>query len=373
MYVKALFLVCFVISKAVFAGGNVENGGDAIEKTTWTHAGFWYDTNLYSLDLVEFGLETHPLLDDGLSPDPETQKLVSDKLEKFSDSIRSTIIQKLTRIKNNYPFIFLRLAQHLRQVQIIFIDSELQYFDDTESPLKGKRVRLASHTQHFIRINQRGFDQMVENNKPALLLHELFYMAFPEATNSRRARECNAFFFDGSHATDELSDRYEMTLRWTGSDRADITTHWVLDYIRTLVETDYLPQMWSNTTEKISESELESLKSSHYFLGYDDFARDGTTCIVKSRKFFRYLSLEDGKTESWSKIDQLRFPTREELDKDWNNTHYCDQLRLNENGELIGNAVNIRKITLSHDYIIYIEKYSHEKMYAVSILMDQLD
>lgn len=203
-----VYLLFSLLSLSALAGGNVENGGD----------GVLINGKMYSLDLVEYGLDAAPYLGETDFPTPSTNSLVSEffgQADGFPQDIVNIVSKKIARLEHLSPALFRPVAETLSSYGLILIRAPLKNVDDTESPVApGAVYQLASHDAANIRINRDGFAQMDTGNQAALVLHEILYASFSTDTISVRARAVNAALFNPKFGGPAVEHTARTQLAW---------------------------------------------------------------------------------------------------------------------------------------------------------------
>lgn len=218
MKLSILILVAAILPLAASAGGNVENGG----------VGVISGNTIYTLELVERGVELNPHLEGESATDPELSSLL-DTFLRGRGVERDTVAileRKLTRIKRSYSRILLPgIRKALETYNLVLINAPLRTIRDRLSPIDERvlaQIAVHGDDNRLIQVNREAFAKMNPANQAALLLHELIYASTKDKT-SRPSRQVNGLLFDPAAASDDHLVRYEITLarKW-----GEMCIHW---------------------------------------------------------------------------------------------------------------------------------------------------
>lgn len=172
---KKILSILFMIPAIAFCTGHDQgSGGD----------GFRIGNKLYSLDLVEAGVQSQAYFDLLLPVDP----FLLERLQiKFANTDIPTLplAQKLTEVYQMDPLLAYTLANAMEMHQWRFVDSALiDINDEQDSDLqlpKENLVQLASRKESRVSIDRSLWNELDEINKVALILHEALYaIAIPQ-------------------------------------------------------------------------------------------------------------------------------------------------------------------------------------------------
>ncbi|OGQ93450.1 MAG: hypothetical protein A2284_17820 [Deltaproteobacteria bacterium RIFOXYA12_FULL_61_11] len=214
----ALCGVSMLVGFAAEAQSIVGNGGDGVE----------LEGKVYSLDLVEFGLQHHPYLSEDSSADPAVQMAVEAALPFARFGTKAILARKISQLLG--CGFYVRFLPMLTAWQWILLEGvPLVDIKDEYSPVAAMHlVQIAVRDERFVRISSLGWERMDDANQAALVLHELYYILtasmYPEwATDSRNARALNAFVFSPAMATLNLAAVDEYFARfWIGHEQPEI-------------------------------------------------------------------------------------------------------------------------------------------------------
>ncbi|MGE3610915.1 MAG: hypothetical protein AB7I27_15095 [Bacteriovoracaceae bacterium] len=149
----------------VYAGERGGNGGD----------GIWVGNKLYSLDLVEAGVEEDPYFDSSIVPNQRTVQRLKRTFNSSQYPV-NLIAQKMEEIKNLSPVFSQLLIMVSEQYQWRLVNSELIDIKDEDSLLNSNRlVQLAIRKERTILIDKKLFKELDDKNKVGLILHEILY------------------------------------------------------------------------------------------------------------------------------------------------------------------------------------------------------
>ena len=199
-----LAMLLALSSLHAFAGGNVENGGDGVID----------GSTVYSLDLVERGLERSPFVGEDIPVPQEVQTLVDKFLQnKVPSDTAAILARKVARMKANHEAALYRSVRKvLDSYTLVMIQAPLKIVDDQDSPIDNRAItRVAAHSadDQAIQVNLNGFSAMDPQNQAALLTHEIIYASATDKT-SRPSRNIAATLFDPAFKTDSLDVRYRV-------------------------------------------------------------------------------------------------------------------------------------------------------------------
>ena len=177
-------------SNAVFAGEHeVGNGGYGYEGD---------DGVLYSLDLVESGVEKNPYLNTSIAIQPDIKKYVDAAFDGVTGIPVIAIEQKLSEIYQISPVFALETA---RAFHLYSWGTVNAFFDpkDAETLVEASRlVPIAARMDALIMLRASAFSRLNEVNQAALILHEIWYaMSVPVkgVQSGMRARNLLGYVF----------------------------------------------------------------------------------------------------------------------------------------------------------------------------------
>jgi hypothetical protein len=268
-----------LLSQTGFCGGNVENGGD----------GAFVNGKLYSLDLVEYGLEQSPWTSDSTSPSKETVQKAEQFFSEISPEVLSIILHKLGRIEEVNLSLSKPVTEILTKYSLIFVDAPLKPIGDADSPISPAVIyQIATHDDQVIRVNRSGYGQLATSaNKAAVLVHELLYASFDSDMTSIRSRSINSFLFNPRYGADSLQDRYLLAQTFSFEKLKTLSPQ---EEIVMLEATNLVPNLWKNSLD------IDNLEFKEAF-------RSGTIAgITWSAGYSRYQWPESNLFESYSGI-----------------------------------------------------------------------
>jgi hypothetical protein len=169
---KNLFLTSLVFSTlllgtSAFAGNEKGNGGD----------GLWLDGKLYSLDLVEAGVEVNPYFDNTIP----MNEVILDRLTKKLDSKVypvKLLAAKLSEISSVHTKLAIIILKSIEMYQWRLVNSSLMDVQDENSILaypSADLVQLATRKLTTISIDRSLWAKLDDANKVALVIHEMMY------------------------------------------------------------------------------------------------------------------------------------------------------------------------------------------------------
>lgn len=168
---KNLLLVSLVLSSltfgTAFAGNEKGNGGD----------GLWLDGKLYSLDLVEAGVEMNPYFD---STVPMNQMILDRLTKKLDSKIYpvNLLAAKLSEISSVHSKLGIIILKSIEMYQWRLVNSTLMDVQDEDSILaypKADLVQLATRNLTTVSIDRSLWAKLDDANKVALVIHEMMY------------------------------------------------------------------------------------------------------------------------------------------------------------------------------------------------------
>lgn len=206
-FLLALFVLC--IAKSSFAGQD-GNGGD----------GLYLKGKLYSLDLVEAGVETKPVFNTALTAKKEVLERLGKKLDPQIVPVQ-LIGLKLREIAQVDELFVLSILKTIETYNWRLVDSSLIDIKDEESVLNydpASLVQLAIRKSTSVLIDRNLYSQLDPANKAALIFHEALYAmvkpqylkdpntgdfyrdnwgryTYVKAQSSTRAREMTGYLF----------------------------------------------------------------------------------------------------------------------------------------------------------------------------------
>jgi hypothetical protein len=167
---KSLLMgLLLLVSSQSFAGPRiVGNGGVGVES----------NGHLYMLDLYERGIQEKAYY----APDGKTFAWVESELaQAFSlTDLQQIPMQKLVRkvnevIQKKY-YQGIALHESLKRLDWRIVKEDLVRLDDVKTPMDGLPLRqIAVRQENVVFINLSSWNQLDEDNKVALLIHEAFY------------------------------------------------------------------------------------------------------------------------------------------------------------------------------------------------------
>lgn len=161
-------IMALSVSQNSFAkDGQDGNGGD----------GLYLNGKLYSLDLVETGVEKNPVFDTTLAPKEETLERLRKKLDPQLIPIQLVGL-KLREIAQVDELFALSILKTIETYSWRLVDSSLIDIKDEESPLNYKPsslVQLAIRKNTSVLIDRNLYSKLDPANKATLIFHEALY------------------------------------------------------------------------------------------------------------------------------------------------------------------------------------------------------
>lgn len=162
------FLFAFIALMSLSGhAGREGNGGD----------GLWINEKLYSLDLVEAGVEENPTFDESINLNEMILERLSKKLDpkQFPVTLLARKISELESIDKVFARVVLQTIEHYQwrivNNSLVDVKDEDSLLDYPEKDL----VQLASRSMESIVIARALWKELDEKNKVGLVLHEVFY------------------------------------------------------------------------------------------------------------------------------------------------------------------------------------------------------
>lgn len=155
----------------VLAGRLVGNGGDGLR----------VGDVVYSLDLVEAGVETNPYIA-SLPVREEFAKAFVRKFKALPYFPQELFLQKLTEIHAESPELAYALASIALRVNWSFVDHKIVDVDDEESLVAHDRenlVQLAIRRELNVLVSKLFWLRLPDAHKVGLIIHELVYYMVP--------------------------------------------------------------------------------------------------------------------------------------------------------------------------------------------------
>ncbi len=268
-----------LLTQNVLAGSNAENGGDGVLR----------DHKVYSLDLVEYGLELSPYLEPGSqTANSWIITKVDEKLQDVSLEVRQQLARKLTRIAYAYPFLWSPISGVLENYEWLFLNVPMQYTHDSNTAINlGTTIRIANHDGAYIRVDRNAFALMPASNQTALLLHEMVYASFADVW-SDRSRMINAFLFNKKYSADTLALReYIRKLSGLLGDGNDVNSfsnqaEWLA--VASFRDGFSFEEFWQASTP-ISNTDFTGMLQRQIF---DEFRDDDDKVLIENVSLFKW-------------------------------------------------------------------------------------
>lgn len=211
-----------------FAGERGGNGGDGIE----------IDGNLYSLDLVEAGLERGAhFMEDAVVTNALRQRL--ERKFPSSDYPTALIVSKIAELERIDPVFARVLVKGMELYSWRLVAHNLMNVNDENTLLDGANlVQLAIRRNSTILIDRQHWQRLDETNRAALVFHEILY-AFVKPDNgvqdSVAARELTGYLFSA-----ELSQRRREGMMQHMANRFSYHQYFVLYYNKVMDNGEYI-------------------------------------------------------------------------------------------------------------------------------------
>ena len=195
-------ILIFLHTSPSLAGRDTGNGGDSVEM----------NGQQYLLDLVEFGNYAAPYFDSGAVADPKDLE----RLHVLGDVQvnRALVARKISQVRAYSPGLAEAMLRAISMLRWQAVAYPLEDAEDENTIVKLPRVQVAIRVRDSIMINLLAFAGLNEENRVALIFHEVIYSLLrPEIRHERGiktvhqqssvAREINSYLFSPQLAAEK--------------------------------------------------------------------------------------------------------------------------------------------------------------------------
>ncbi|MGE0634361.1 MAG: hypothetical protein AB7O96_18240 [Pseudobdellovibrionaceae bacterium] len=166
-----LFTILITTGSIAYAGREVGNGGD----------GIYLGGKLYSLDLVDSGVEENPYFED-VTADPQIKSAIEKKFKSIPSFPTELLSKKLTEIRAKHPMYGYRLYISVMQLVWSAVSQEIMEIDDEEAVLNyppNSLVQIAARVGSSVLMDRNLLAVLAPEQRVALILHEANYYLAP--------------------------------------------------------------------------------------------------------------------------------------------------------------------------------------------------
>ncbi len=170
---STLVLAAICLNSSAWAAWKIGNGGDGVIDP---------DGRIYSLDLVESGVEKAPFFDPAINPKPELFARLELNLGFMDTESLTLLARKLAEVEVLDAGQAFALEAAIASFRWVLLDRPLVDIADEETNLRiptEQLVQVAVRSNYSIQITRAAWDRMDGASRAALVLHEVFYALAP--------------------------------------------------------------------------------------------------------------------------------------------------------------------------------------------------